>query len=1066
MIVRQETSINDVWSANITPNDGNADGTSFGSNNISFNSFTCTAYNQGFILDNNLTSNGTCLSVNASNILIDGNGYYLTGNKSGYGINLSGVVNVTIKNFGGIRNFSIGISIEENSSKETNHTLINNIISTSNVTNSYGIFLNNTKLNNITNNTITSFIKGIGLILSDNNSFLSNIITTINNTEAYSIFLNTSNNNTFNNDKTNSKNSEEIYIDSNSTENKLIHVALQNRINITTNYIKGVYMEFNGTSLSDPSNKDNLGDFLTINNLSSSSYINFNLSYTNNDIINVNENTVRMHKYDGSAWTELTSSGINAADNVVSSGNITTFSLFAPFGNLSVCVDLHPESSNDYYIDVNSVCGQCDNDGPGNITTPWCSLNRTFSITKSMNFTGGDKVYIKNGTYRISEIDFAPIGNQLIDNQISGNSVNQTLISGYPGHNPVLTMSELITNWTSYTTRADASIYYFNWSRYVANNHNWIFTYVTFVPQLVAITDEESIVLMQEVNSIKNGYHDASSAEEAFNDSWSSFRTNHSDMIAGDFYYESNSTNPDYGLLFIWMPDSSDPNNRSIEVSLDRRMAFGNQDYLHFKNFSVRYASASTGGPIGVSGLYNRFENIDSSYNAWSGIEGTCHYCVLKDNKLRWNGNRGSSLTGNNTLFENNIIERNNQRHYNVNWHAGGIKIAQNVYNMTMRGNVFAYNNGSGLWFDYASTSDSGHIIEKNTFYGNTVHAIHMEVTSGKEGRPIIIRNNIIYSNGPQNENTIDFRKGGIFIATSHYNSIYNNIIYNSASGIEMHGISNASGADPERTNLTNNTAYNNLFYNVTFPILIMRQIGGTIVQNNTADYNLFYNVGPTESLVLNRSLIYFCRDDCGNKVYRYAFTDWKNLGLNFDNNSLANNPLLINISAFDFNLTSSSPAIDEGITISDVTDDFEGDSRPQGSGYDIGPDEYAVSATTTILGGSPGTRTAVSEKKKENKKPVIKKIAAENEKEEEKEKEAPMPIEQEEQAAVQEYKKENILQNILNNILGLIENKLSEKVMKSIAIIPIMFIAGIFYLITHYNSLGRIIRKILTKFK
>ena len=58
------------------------------------------------------------------------------------------------------------------------------------------------------------------------------------------------------------------------------------------------------------------------------------------------------------------------------------------------------------------------------------------------------------------------------------------------------------------------------------------------------------------------------------------------------------------------------------------------------------------------------------------------------------------------------------------------------------------------------------------------------------------------------------------------------------------------------------------------------------------------------------------------------------------DSNAIIGNPLFVNPGS-DFHLQSTSPAIDAGLTLPEVTEDYEHNSRPQGSGYDIGAYEY-----------------------------------------------------------------------------------------------------------------------------
>lgn len=65
--------------------------------------------------------------------------------------------------------------------------------------------------------------------------------------------------------------------------------------------------------------------------------------------------------------------------------------------------------------------------------------------------------------------------------------------------------------------------------------------------------------------------------------------------------------------------------------------------------------------------------------------------------------------------------------------------------------------------------------------------------------------------------------------------------------------------------------------------------------------------------------------------------------------NNLENtDPMVVNASTRDFHLRTGSPAINAGMTLSGVTTDFDGRTRPQGSAYDIGAYEFASTAVTT----------------------------------------------------------------------------------------------------------------------
>ena len=60
---------------------------------------------------------------------------------------------------------------------------------------------------------------------------------------------------------------------------------------------------------------------------------------------------------------------------------------------------------------------------------------------------------------------------------------------------------------------------------------------------------------------------------------------------------------------------------------------------------------------------------------------------------------------------------------------------------------------------------------------------------------------------------------------------------------------------------------------------------------------------------------------------------------------AVVGNPQFVNAATGDFHLQSNSPALDIGVTLAAVLLDFEGNTRPQGSGYDAGAFEFVVAA-------------------------------------------------------------------------------------------------------------------------
>lgn len=180
-----------------------------------------------------------------------------------------------------------------------------------------------------------------------------------------------------------------------------------------------------------------------------------------------------------------------------------------------------------------------------------------------------------------------------------------------------------------------------------------------------------------------------------------------------------------------------------------------------------------------------------------------------------------------------------------------------------------------------------------------------IEVYNGYWGPSVptgnIIRNNRVHHSAPLGQ-----AHRGIFTAGDN-TLIYNNVI-DSLGAADFDNI--ALWVWPSSNNVVvNNTLYGNA--------------GDGIV--------LGYD-GPAQNTIVRNNIVY----QSGSNNYR----NWNSSGTILDHNLFGTNPLFVNPASADFHLQSSSPAIDVGTTISVVTVDKDGVSRPQGGAYDVGAHE------------------------------------------------------------------------------------------------------------------------------
>ncbi len=287
------------------------------------------------------------------------------------------------------------------------------------------------------------------------------------------------------------------------------------------------------------------------------------------------------------------------------------------------------------------------------------------------------------------------------------------------------------------------------------------------------------------------------------------------------------------------------------------------------------------------------------------------------------------------------ITVQNNEMRYGADVNSTtdvlGVVPAHGNYALTIRGNRI-HDMGTGAvagqaFYSYGMYIHANNsVFENNEIYNCSGFGIHNynTIINGSDGN--IFRNNKIHNNG-----IVSGASGFLFADGGDNNIAYNNIVYgNGGHGIIMHGV----GVQAHNNAIYNNTVYAN---------------GGNCID---VGYPLY--TGPINTTVRNN----ICYQN-GNDTVTHA----NDTGSIIDHNLSGTNPLFINAATADFHLQAGSPAIDAGMTISQVTTDKDGNARPAGAAYDMGAYEFGgsglpaptVSLTATSLNITSGQSSTLN---------------------------------------------------------------------------------------------------------
>jgi hypothetical protein len=191
---------------------------------------------------------------------------------------------------------------------------------------------------------------------------------------------------------------------------------------------------------------------------------------------------------------------------------------------------------------------------------------------------------------------------------------------------------------------------------------------------------------------------------------------------------------------------------------------------------------------------------------------------------------------------------------------------------------------------------------------------------TGEDGNSCYNHDHGIYFRGAGNltvQNSIfysDFKSGWAIVGFGKYGSATNNKIINNTFYVnnpEREGITtNGSGSSPSELIISNN---------------IIHSPNGWCISHKGS----------------NLSQVQVKNNICYNSPALAESGACSQPGWTCTGNIMGEDPKFVNLSARDFHLQSTSPAINKGISTNAPSKDFDGNSRPQGSGFDIGAYEY-----------------------------------------------------------------------------------------------------------------------------
>lgn len=551
-----------------------------------------------------------------------------------------------------------------------------------------------------------------------------------------------------------------------------------------------------------------------------------------------------------------------------------------------------------YWID--STNGADGNSGLTS-TTAWVSLSNLSSKT----LQPGDKILIKNGS----------IVNGPLTISNSGTAAKPIIVTNYGTSAssvlPIIRGSEGV--YTSWTQIPSTSIYYKSFSQWtnvpgVVLENGSVLNFVAWNTNISTTSSSMGVGSFTVDPTLKIVYVKLSDLTEPQVSEIRIAKNLYGISVSGQNYIQiSNLTIEEAALHGVYI-------NRSSNITLDG-LTIRNSGGSYISSSlaagnGVEWTGTGSGNSITNSTIYQVFDSCVSPQQYESAktltsttIQGNTFY------KCGFNGVeisiQGSSSGGTNASTYINGVSVKNNTIYSIGsgWsgdrEGSGIKIFNNdgsstsaITNVTIEGNNIYSNTDHGIYLQsYTGTVTA----QRNSIHANTKSGVFVEDSISSSSTGINLYYNLIYNNG-QHGFKYNVPSGQGFTV---YNNVFSkngstlstdfNIYFHTASGTKI---------------MKNNICY-------TTQTLCLYDNPGTIVSGSGFDYNLFYNSNASTDLILIGSTGYNSSSTVAN--FKSA-TSSHTHGIFAD-------PLFVNLSADNYKLQNSSPALNAGTSVGLSTD-------------------------------------------------------------------------------------------------------------------------------------------------